>query len=481
MGRLANVGSMVPAGAGVLGMIMSPSQTPGTDVGATAAEMGMNLLTKGTGGTISKLARMVGVPSAVAIGSYLGNKGDQATGFTTDTDWGKIGVYTAGSSLATILGSFSRESSPAAQQATKLQGQTGVDFPLNLNEQTGTFGKMTKFFGRGSAAEGQLGVDQSQAAKNAVDAIIGTPMSTIKENLADAVKYQRNVKEDVLGDWMKDWNAAEAKKPGQMLSNSQIAKKNAIGATTSDITGNSPEQQFGKAFNLNQDQLTSFLSAVNADPEKWIVQFNQASSDNLLQGSIRLGAVIRTMEKSGLATEAAKLSQAAVMQDLYKTMSAPVVNGQQLASQIRDTATHLKIALPPDKVDALNTLADIVEVANPAEKVAGAESKGAGALKYLGNKLIFESASMAAGAAGGSKIGAKNLGTMVIGGAAGVAIAVPLYGTIGKILENPDVGKLFLAASKGDSTAATKIARTFTSNKIKEEVPKNPLSGMFGQ
>jgi hypothetical protein len=70
-----------------------------TDAGALAGEMLMSRVIPG-GGATRRLAKLVGLPVATAMGAGIGSMGDKAADFIQETPYGKIAFYGGAAALS---------------------------------------------------------------------------------------------------------------------------------------------------------------------------------------------------------------------------------------------------------------------------------------------------------------------------------------------------------------------------------------------
>jgi hypothetical protein len=478
-------GAIAGGAIGALGsLFQKPSETPGMDAGALAGSLAASAIPGG------RIARMLGQTAGVVGGALAGSQADKALGFTKDTDLGKVGIYGAGATLSGILGSLASEASPTAQAAQRLQANTGVDYPLSTTEQTGRFGGLSNLFMRGSQSAQDLSAAQSDAARSAIEKITNTPLDTHVQAIADATKYQRDIRKDIVAGFARNYKQANAQTVTSQTPSSVLGPNGQpIMNTTSKTVF--PKQvnwdAFQKMYGLSDQERDMFFRAIRVNPEQFVNQLAPTTSENPMKGLLKLRGIMDVMRISGRSTEAANLGQAVVMRDLAPALEGDVVNGAQLADRIDNASEHFKIIFGQKQRDALEDLATVARNATPLDKALG-QSQAEHSAGYLMNKILFGAASMGAvGAAGAHGMGNDAAATWLLGTAGGATIALSTSTLVGKVLANPGLGKLLISASKGDQKAMSAAFRSLvsdryaTSDNPDAQTPASRLAGLFGK
>jgi hypothetical protein len=161
-------------GLGSLGVLLPPSDTPMTDAGALAGELLMSRVIPG-GGATRRLAKLVGLPVATAMGAGIGSMGDKAADFIQDTPYGKIAFYGGAAALSQGMNHWMQtrmKPSAALTAADEVSRFTGdAPIPLSVSEGTGNFEGLERSMLAGTRAEKALGEAQNQAAIKAFQKI----------------------------------------------------------------------------------------------------------------------------------------------------------------------------------------------------------------------------------------------------------------------------------------------------------------------
>jgi hypothetical protein len=405
-------------------------------------------------------------------------------GFQTETPLGRIITYSALSTPAAILGSLASEASPAMQAAQK----SGI--PLSVSESTGRFSGLEKMLTTGSAGSMRLGMEQDAAAQSAIEKIIGAPLDQSLDVVLQGTKLQKEVRTGIVKPWVNAWkqaNAVTTETPTVTGGAGFAGDPTKVMVSKTRIPKDVNWQDFQDFFGLSREERDGFFRAIQAQPEQFINQL-MPSNENQVRGLLKLRGLMTVLENSGHETEAGQLGSAFVMRYLRGPAElGQAINGHTIAQRIETALPgHLTVALGPERTQALADLATVLDKADPLEKVASlGVSAQKRAAQYMTNKLIFATMSTAAmGAAGSSVPG----GTLLMGIAGGATVGLGLPTVLGALMTNPKTGKLLIAASKGDITAATRFVRTITSAKESADErgetfelssPSTRLTGLF--
>jgi len=473
-----------------LGALLPPSETPMTDLGATAAEGAIRLLPGGgpigallsRGRMASKLPRLTKAAGEIgdtALGAALGAVGDRALGFQKETPWGNVTLYSALATPGAILGSIAAKTTPAAKAADRIGG-----FPMSVSETTGILPGYENMLTAGSRGSKALGLEQSQAALSALNKINGAPLeeafSKVLNSGIDAQHSGRDAIQQFATTWEKMNLKTVTKKVGSGVYDAN--GKEVMKTVTQKVKG--PDwttADFDKFFKLTPEEGNEFRRFLGANPDA-VVDTLLPRGENNIKGILKFRAIMSVLDQSNHQQEAGNLGQAFVMRYLREPFekSGGIVDGKEVAARIMSVVGdskepgHLVTAVGPDRAEALRDLATVLRDANPLEKIAGegvSAPKRAGT--YLFNKIAFAAAS--AGALGAFGHNALPLGELIVGMGAGAVVGVGIPTVIGAIMSNPKTSKLLLQAAKGDSTAGTRFIRTITSS-AKSENNRDGLS-----
>jgi len=462
------------AGAGV-GALLPPSQTPGTDIGATAAEMLASRFLPGSGKLLSKVLRIGGVSTATAGGAYIGSIGDRKADFISETPWGKIAFYGGAGAGALGLQALTAPGPSATMLATgRVAKATGEDIPLTPFEATGKGASLEKFFLHGTEAEVKLGKEQSAIGERAFNKIMGRSVEDAQRVVEQGLQSQ------VAGTRVYKGIEKEVKSFNESLGE-QIAEAKKAGDSVVSLEKQfkDPTTELSTRFGLDTNEARYFMKYLRSEPERFIEQFMPSGGKENLKGLF----AIRGLSKVLSDEEFARLGNALVMRVLAKnggfTSSATGVtmNGQSFTKALFKNfgRERIELALGSARTEALEDLATVMEIADPMRKILAGQSitETQRTVSYLMHKLAF---AITSGSAAGHA--AAGLGGALVGGVVGALAVIPLSTAISHILANPAASKLLLAAAKGDATAATKFIRSLTSLQS-DKNEQEPLAGLL--
>lgn len=486
-------------GAGV-GAMLPPSETPGTDLGATAGDLAASFLTKGLSNTGRRLARVAGDVAGTGLGAFLGAQADKAAGFQTDTPIGRVIVYPALSTPGAIIKSLASSTTPAAEAAARLARGGYGDAPLSFAEQTGLGGALEKMTSQGTARAAELGAQQNAYGRAAMQKIVGAPM----ENFTDILMRGRELggeAQKVMNDWEKTWQKMN---PGVTVTKQvpsgiiDPSTGKPMMKTISSVTKAPPTDwgQFMKDFGLNQDEFNYLRKAVSTDPDSFLNNLMPQGEDPV-HNLVKVRALMKVFDGK---PEAGQLGQAFT----FRLLGAPMQNGEavnagELARRIKAATGsptepgHLVAALGPDRVDALNDLATVLEKAVPLDKLAqeGTSMQKRGG-SYLFHKLAFTAASAGGGQLMSGTMGSPSWGHILIGAGAGSVVAIGFPTAVSMVMMDPKMGKVWKAAAEGSGAATSRILRTIGSttataadkgvdtSDFGPTAAKSRLEGLFG-
>lgn len=439
------------AGAG-LGAFMKPSETPGTDVGASLGDFmagrAADALIPGTS-ALPKMGRALMRASGMGLGSIAGAIGDKKADFQPDTPYGKIGIYT-GINMATALAAAAMPGT-----ATKLGEMADkFDIPTNVTEQTGAFGAFTGLFGKGSKAATGLAKEQNAAGLAALEKLTGAKISdrskTIKDAAVNTWDTLQQANDSIVADAANTtkYNSGLKAKYGP-----QQAKKLALTPDT-----------FMSQYNLTPEENVQVRKLISADPENVIEHFLGPGGGNR-KGEDQLGAVMKIMQKDD-PNGADSLAKGLTMRIIGDSVKddpnyGAVISGVDLAKGITKFGfDRLVTAFGGDKTRAsdLMDLAQVMAQIDPSQKLA---ESGSGWLRrtmsYLGNKQTFAFASGAAVGSPGAV--ASAVGNAAKGAAGGLVAIVPLMAVGNYISQHPGSGRMLVAAANGDQSMANRLLR----------------------
>ena len=463
LGPLGIAGGAV-AGAGA-GMLMPPSQTPLTDIGAGAADMLsqfiMNRVAPGAG--FAKRLLGQGVPTAV--GAVLGNIGDHK-GQVQDLDYGQLAFYAGITPTALALSSLTRPG-PLVDAATQIKAMTGMReaMPLSVGEVAPSFTKMTEFFSSGSSSAKNLAKQQTEQALAAVEKLTGQNVAGVVDV---AVTKARQETERSMRGIVKDFNTAN--KTWDPKAQKWILPT---------------EDEFRKAMTLDRDHARVLRAVMHDPPEDFVKHFLPTGQESEA-ATFRFRALRQAFDTAGRVDELAPLSNAILMSMLQKngafrdtgTKYGVMLSGagfQQALNKIGPQ--RLNIMFGPKATEALEKISTVMMETDPLNKMSG-PSRTEGILSYMSNKAMF--GLILSGVGGGTGATMAGGAMAAAGAAAGATVAVPLYTLVGKVLTNPDIAELLLKAHKnGDAAAASTLIRTLAGQKEKEkpeEVFSSPAS-----
>lgn len=491
-GQLGSVGGPVGIATGALlggagGALMPPSDTPLTDLGATAGEVLGGLFLKGAPESIRNIAtktRMGRAASEViktGLGAAIGATGDKALGFQKETPWGNVTIYSALATPGAILGSLGAKTTPIASLAEK----HGI--PLSVSEATGLAPGLENMLLRGSNAAKNLGQEQTAAAQSALTKIIGSPTENSLGIVLNNGLEARQAAKESFGKWAEVFSSQR---------DEVVTKKVPSGfgwkTVTEKIPGRAPNDlDFGKAFGLTPEEVWGFKQFINAAPDK-VVESLMQRGENQVAGVLPLRAVMTMLDRSGLKNESGQLGAAYAMRLLREPFAPGVpVNGAEIAKRIEFALGNAKeisagkfsmaagepgplvTALGPERANALREVAEVLKNANPLEKLAGGSNQAKEGGSYLFNKIAFTMASTSAMAAAGGAT--APLGSILLGSVGGGVIGIGLPTLLGMVMADPKTAGFLKQAAKGDTAAVSRILRTL-GNSAKSESDRGDLS-----
>lgn len=461
---------------GAAGLMLPPSETPLTDLGATAGDLVSSFLLRGAPG--SRMARAAKDVLATGLGAAVGATGDKALGFQKQTPWGNVTIYSALATPGAIIGSLGAKTTPIAALAEK----HGI--PLSVSEQTGILPGLEKMLTQGGGAAKSLGLQQSAAAQSALAKILNAPVEdSLGVVLNQGLEGQKGAR-----DAFKGWNIAWDKANTQYVTK-KVPSGVGWKTVTEKIKAPVPRKEdFEKAFGLTPEEGWGFRQFVNANPDA-VVESLVPRGENQVKGLLTLRAAMTVLDKGGYKAEAGNLGQAMVMRYLREPFTpGEPVNGREVAKRIEfalgspSEPGHLVTALGPERAEALREIAEVLKTANPLEKLAeSGVSQGKRAGSYLSNKLAFTATSMGAVATAGGAM--APMGSIILGSIGGATIGIGLPTLFGKLMADPGVAKLLVRAAKGDTQAGARFIRTLMSSSEskfdREEAEKSRLQGIF--
>lgn len=500
------VGTSIGAGAGALAsLFQKPSETPLLDAGAALGSLGADAI---PGLPAGRLARMIKQTVGTVGGALAGSQGDNALGFTKDTDYGKVGIYGAGSTVAGILGSLASEASPAFEASERLRKvkdnlaeQGGdqiadnlfappsgppINYPLNVSEATGRFKGLTDFFSTGSRTAQDLAAAQSQAAQSAFQKIVGAPVDHAVNIIGDAAKYRRDLR-GTVADFARNYRQQNAQTVTTQVPSSVIGPdgKPIMNDVTKTIFPKKVDwKDFQQTYGLTDDEKDMFFRAIKTNAEQYVNGLVPLSGENQVKGLFKLNGLMKVLQGSGNTAGAANLGQAFAMREIAPLMDNPT-NGAQLADRIDNAMNHFKIVFDPKQVEALQDLATVARNASPLQKAASQSQVAKSGVGTM-NRILFGTAQLSAVAAMGAHgMGADQASLWMLGAGTGATVALGTSTLIGKVLAHPWFGKVLLAASKGDQKAMSAVVRQLTTDyySTKDQpdmpTPASRLQGLF--
>ncbi len=432
-------------GGGILGAMRDPSESPMEDVAGAGTEFAANALIPGAGSS-KRLVRMLrsgGVLAAYFGGSVAGQMGDKAADFTPDTNFGKIAFYT-GLSMPALL---AHAALPTKQ--SKL-GAMADEFGVSLSpsEETKGAGALSNFFGHGSERERVIGRLQSKQGLDAIEKITGTSVEDAVPTVVKGAADTQKAGKAVYGAFQDTVN--KAKDMQDFVKDTGIKVKI---PTDSD---------FAAKYGLSQEELTGFKQAINSDPEQVINQFLPKEQTDL-SGFHKLAGVVKVLKAEDPAA-AASLGKGLSMRLIDSAVShtideGAVLKGKDFAAKLGAFGTDRLRELFPDPrtADDLMDLAQVMMAADPESKIFNrGVSAGERMMSYVANKQVF---ALVSGGAGGMGALGASAGNAMAGAAAGAMVAIPVMTIVNYMQHKPGLGKILIAASKGDPTAANRIIR----------------------
>jgi hypothetical protein len=478
----ATIGGIAGAGAG---MLMPPSDTPMTDAGALAGELLMSRVIPG-GGATRRLAKLVGLPVATAMGAGIGSMGDKAADFIQDTPYGKIAFYGGAAALSQGMNVWAQsrmQPSAALKAADEVAAFTKDNpIPLSLAEGTGNFEGLSRSMLAGTQAEKALGEAQNQAAIKAFQKIANGEIERMLPLAEEGVQAGRTGVKNVRDSYTKRVSVPDP----------------ATGKTvTREVTD---WKKLAADYGLDADETKAFQHTLRTAPEVFIESLFPANGKDNLRGL----AAIRALSKTVGVDEPelfGKLGTAAVMRVLSKNRAFQpdpstgeiMLSGPAFSKALmRDFGTErLELMLGSERAEALRALSVVMSEADPARKIASNNpSQQQRVLSYMANKMAFSLMSISAGATAGSQVGGGNLMSTLAGGAMGAMAVIPLSTLMSKIIASPEAARTLIAASKGNGTASTQLVRALTTGAMNGEEkrperqyssPRSRLQGFLAQ
>lgn len=473
---------------GAAGAFMPPSETPLTDLGATAGDLLASRWVPGGASTMKRvLAKMGTSAGGTALGGLIGGAADKGLGFQKEIPFGTITMYSALTPLSAIAESLRSQASPTMEAAQKLKGLTGVEYPLSVAESTGRGGSMEKALTLGGNTSRALGREQEVASQKAFEQVLEAPLNKHLEIVLGGIKPVTEIREGVIEPWKEAWQKLNTKATQKAVGTGVYDASGKEVTTLKTVMEKPPrpsDLDFTSAFGLDKDQTREFLAGINAMPEKAVAQLLPVGG-NEAGGLVKFRSIMTVLKATGHDVEMGKLGQAAVMQYLG-TPNGPAT-GTSLAQKIYaglGTAKEpgfLETALGPDRAQALKVLADVMASADPIEKVnAAAVPLTKRVAAYAFNKIVYASASMAATGLAGAQV---PLGTFLLGTAGGAVAGISASALLGGLMMKPEMGKILIKASKGDTNAVGAILRTLAGSAknavTDDDSPQSKLQGLF--
>ncbi len=451
-------------GGGILGAMRDPSESPMEDVAGAGAEFAANAMLPGAGST-SRLTRMMragGVLAAYGAGSVAGNMGDKAADFTPDTNFGKIAFYT-GLSMPALLAHAALPTKQSKLGA--MADQFGVS--LSPAEETQGAGALSNFFGHGSERERVIGRKQSQQGLAAIEKITGTSLSDAVPTVVDSAATTQTAGKKVWQGFQdevadKAADATNSKAYNQGITDQYKGRMKGYSKLFMDVPDVPGEGDFAAKYGLSQQELTGFKQAINSDPEQVINQFLPKEQTDL-SGFHKLAGVVKVLKAEDPAA-AASLGKGLSMRLIDSAVShtideGAVLKGKDFAAKLGAFGTDRLRELFPDPrtADDLMDLAQVMMAADPESKIFNrGVSAGERMMSYVANKQVF---ALVSGGAGGMGALGASAGNAMAGAAAGAMVAIPVMTIVNYMQHKPGLGKILIAASKGDPTAANRIIR----------------------
>jgi hypothetical protein len=464
---LANLPGAI--GGATLGALLPPDQTPGSSIGATAANLAFDKFFPEAGAASKGWRLMRGLlgTGATAAGAYGGAVADdQFGGIPIKTQYGKIGWLSAATGAANSLKAFTAPAiagkGPVGVANQTLQDLTGQSIPTSVTQETGGLENLSQFV-RGSKASRDLAMRQSAAAAQVIQKITKTAPDQAFDVVKGANNDVKEVSRSIWGDMLEQFRrAGETSTTVPEASNILDSSGNPFTNFVQKIKSmdDIDWQDFGSRYHLDQGDINNLRAAVKQPTAQFIDQFLTG------KGALSPEAQLANTMMKVLPEEAkAQFGTALVLRTIDKsgsvidTVNGPMLTGGSFNRAIQQ-AGALQQVLSKPQYDALKTLGMIMQDLNPA-----AASKSAnfaqGAMRYLANKYTFALSGITAGALLGSHnpdIGGQVAGG-IIGGAGGALVTMGLSTVLGRILTNPETVGLLQKAAKGDATAASAFLR----------------------
>lgn len=489
------VGTAVGAGAGALaGMFEKPSQTPGTDMGMTAANLAANAVLPGASSAsrLVRLARTAGVGAAGYGGGMLGAQGDRQLNFVQDTPEGKIIFNTAISALPQLVKAFSAagvQLTPTGQLGNDVQAATGVQIPQSVGQKVGFGSGLERMFTQGSREEKALAYGQSAALKSATEKIIGRHLSETPEAVDEASElgFRGN---SILQNWINRYKQSNAtteisEKPTGVLDASGNPISKQVSTTVVPDKVDSWEK-FANQYGLTPKEKDAIFTIIDASPGTLVDSLMPGRGTGSFNGIWKLRGLLKVLPEE----EANKLRTATALRiidrsEAFKDLpDGTMLNGAALNQAFTRGAKQLEAIFSPEQAEALKKIGQFAEAVNPSQAI-NPTSVAQRLAAYGQNKAAFTIGGALGGAATGA---AKNPGDQLVqvgvGGLAGTGIMVSLSTLISKVLKNPSFADTLLRLQKGDATASTAVLRSLV-NGVDAETssdsysPADRLKGLF--
>lgn len=493
----AIAGGALGAGAGLM---LPPSETPGTDIGATAGDLAASFLTKGLSNTGRRLLRIGADTAGTGLGALLGAGVDKATGRVTETPIGRVIMYPALSTPGAILKSLATDATPAAEAASRLAQNGYGQAPLSFSEQTGLGGALEKMVSRGTQRAADLGAAQDTYGRDAMQKIVGADLNQFTDILMRGRELGGEA-QGIMNDWEKQWQKLN---PGvtvtKQVPSSVIDPSTGkpMMKTISSTTKAPPTNwgQFMADFNLNQDEFNYLRRAVTSDPDSFLNNL-MPQGENPTYNLVKVRALMKVFDGK---PEAGQLGQAYTFRLLGSPMqNGEAINATELAKRIKANIGSptepgaLVAAVGPDRAAALNDLATVLEKAVPLDKMAqeGTSMQKRGG-SYLFHKIAFTAASGGAAQIMSGGMSAPSWGHVLIGAGAGSVVAIGFPTVVSMVMMNPKMGQVWKEAAQGSGAAVSRILRTigsttttaidkgYSADDYGPTAAKSRLEGLFG-
>jgi hypothetical protein len=486
-------------GGAALSAFMPPSQTPGTDIGATIGGAFADRFFPGSG-TMGRAARfgrgLVTGGIGTMAGAFLGSLADQAGGFVKDAPTGKILFYGGAGALGSGLKGFTAPSVQPGyigQAADQLEKITGTDIPTSLPQSTGRFGAMSDWFSGTSRAK-ELAQNQSKAAIETLNTLAGGDLKDVSSTVETVANDVKETGRAIWKQMFSNWKNANATTTTKNVPTSLVNPDGTPMMTQKTVTSLPDEidwQSFAKMHGLDQLHINALNDLLNNPTVDFVDQFLTGKGEatpavgalkSLLKilppnqtAQLRTALTLRAIDKAGA---------------IVKINGNDIVNGQTFSKALQ--AGALKEINTPDQIAALQKLGDVMKAVDPLANANPSRNAAANVMRYLVNKQVFT----VAGATGGAIMGAKsdqnaNLGTRLgetaIGGVAGATAMFSLKTLLGAVMTNPKLADVLVKVSKGDADAANALIRTISTgvytemnSSKKNPAPATPAARMQG-